>query len=196
MKAGKTPKGTKTKNRIITSAINLIKEKGIENTTLVEVCSVSNVAQGTFYHYFHSVNDIINEILKIEGEDLSNYYREIETDSTAEQLEKLMSFQLDYYERKGKAIVAQLIKNDIVPQSGESIIENLLPIRPLLTKIIKSGQQSKSIPDSVSPEMLSKRLVAVLMLYTIWWIKDTEDQTLKEMISDQLRMEIAVILSP
>ncbi|MBI9107927.1 MAG: TetR/AcrR family transcriptional regulator [Spirochaetales bacterium] len=186
MNAGKTPKGVKTKDRIVESAIKLMNAKGIARTTLVEVCAASGVAQGTFYHYFKSINDILYEILRIEGEELLFFYEIIIDNSPLEKLNKVLNFQMDYYEKKGKAVVAQILGNEFIPLQGDSLIEKLLPIRAFVSGIISEGQETGVFSDRNSAEKDSIVLMALILTYSYMWIRDKTDNPLKEIAGSHI----------
>lgn len=59
-----------TKEKIFNVALNLINEKGFDNVTVSEICSLSGVAKGTFYVHFESKEDIIKETYHAN---MSNY---------------------------------------------------------------------------------------------------------------------------
>ena len=194
MNAGKTPKGTKTKNRIIESAVKLINTRGIENTTLVEICTESAIAQGTFYHYFKSINDILYELLRIEGEELSDYFNSIRKDPAAEQLEKILLFQMRYYEKKGKAVVAQILGNEFTGSSRESRVEKLLPIKYVITQIILDGQKAGVFSLKSSPEKTSTVIIALFLIYSHQWIHDNSGLSLRDIAADHISGMIELML--
>ncbi len=194
MEAGKTPKGAKTKNRIIDSALKLINEKGIEKTTLVEVCAEANVAQGTFYHYFKSINDILFEVIRIEGNEMHSFMEGISSEDPKQKLYKLLDFQLEYYDKKGKAVVAHLIRNEFVPGSGESRIEKLLPLRPILAEMIFAGQEAGVFSNSDSADRIGFSIFSLIFMYAFFWIRDTSDATLKDFAGDHINDEISKLL--
>ena len=51
-----------TRNRIYTSAIELMEENGFGNFTIEDISRRAGVSVGAFYHYFDSKNDILAEI--------------------------------------------------------------------------------------------------------------------------------------
>jgi len=179
MKAGKTPKGTRTRNRITDASIALINDKGFQNVTLNDICAAAGVAPGTFYHYFKSTNDIIKEILRIEGEELAEYYRSLADLPAPEKLRKILLFQLAYYEKKGKEVVAEIYKMELLSDSGFSNIDELLPFQKFLGEIIAEGQAAGFFSTVNSPEEDAVLLLSLLAYYSFRWIQDKSGATLK-----------------
>ncbi len=58
----------KTKERLKTSLLSLLKEKSIEKISISEICSSADVNRNTFYAHYTSIEDLLSEI---EGDFLS-----------------------------------------------------------------------------------------------------------------------------
>ena len=56
-----TPKAKRTKAKLLETAKQLFKEKGYENVSVEKITKASQVAKGTFYHYFTKKEDIVLE---------------------------------------------------------------------------------------------------------------------------------------
>ena len=58
-----TPKAKRTKAKLLEIAKQLFKEKGYENVSVEKITKASQVAKGTFYHYFTKKEDIVLELI-------------------------------------------------------------------------------------------------------------------------------------
>ncbi len=58
-----TVRGTRTKDRVIEAAFQLIHRQGFHNTSLEDILRQSGVGKGNFYHYFKSKDDLGYAIL-------------------------------------------------------------------------------------------------------------------------------------
>ena len=196
MVAGKTPKGTRTKTRIIQSSIELINEKGFQYVTLNDICVAADVAPGTFYHYFSSTKDILKEILKIEGEDLIEYYETLKSLTPLKKLESVLTFQLDYYEKKGKEVVSQIYKAELLAGTGYSNIDELLPFQQFIASILFEGQSSGEFSSENSPKEDAILIISLLAYYSFRWITESGDTALKTIAYGHIdKMIKQVILS-
>ena len=92
-KTGTTKKGLQTREKIFQAALELIKERGYEQTTLVDICRAAGIASGTFYHHFASKQDILIEFVKEESLDLRNYYESLPKESYAQVFMQVMDYQ-------------------------------------------------------------------------------------------------------
>lgn len=60
MKIGRAAnKKQETETRIYEAGMKLFEEKGVNQTTLMEICELAGVSKGTFFNYFSSKEDIV-----------------------------------------------------------------------------------------------------------------------------------------
>jgi len=190
MKEPRTRKGEKTKRRILEASIELIKERGFDNVTLSDMCQAADVAPGTFYHYFSSNTDILWEILRVEGEELLAYYHGLKGPAR-ERLGRLLDYQMNYYERKGKEVVAQIYQREMAVGKGGSQIEELLPLRDLTAQIIREGLAEAGKEGNPDEEAIS--LVSLILFYSILWIRDSSGASLKDLMKDHINTALDTV---
>lgn len=186
----KTPKGRTTKKKILDASIRIINQKGFNNTTLNDMCRASGVAIGTFYHYFSSTQDILAEILRIEGEEMSRFSESLEAGPAVEALKSMLVYQLDYFEKKGKEIVAHIYTMEISAHRGGAQLLSDLPMMDIITDIIKKAQASKELRDDLDPQQCAMLLLSLIFFYSLIWLSSEELRTLKEIALDHLVIEI------
>ena len=58
---GRKEKAAATKEKIFSTAVGLIKEKGYDAVTVSEICAQAGLAKGTFYVHYHSKEDIVRD---------------------------------------------------------------------------------------------------------------------------------------
>ncbi|MEH6516351.1 MAG: TetR/AcrR family transcriptional regulator [Halioglobus sp.] len=56
----------KTKSLLINAAIKIFNEKGINNTSVNDITEEADVAYGTFYNYFPSIEDLAPEVIYVK----------------------------------------------------------------------------------------------------------------------------------
>jgi len=70
-----TKKGMKTRKKLIDTAEEIFGTKGFFNTSIVDITQKAGVAQGTYYLYFSSKEEIFQEILK---ELVNDYFNKLQ----------------------------------------------------------------------------------------------------------------------
>jgi len=68
----RTLRAIKTKKNLFRSAAKLIDKYGYDNVTIEDICRMSRVSIGAFYHYYNSKSDIIVELFK----EIDSYFEE------------------------------------------------------------------------------------------------------------------------
>ena len=63
-----TPKGARTRARIVESAAALIHERGVAGTTLDDVKAAAEVSGSQMYHYFPDKDDLVQAVIDFQAE--------------------------------------------------------------------------------------------------------------------------------
>ena len=63
-----TPKGARTRARIVENAAALIHERGVAGTTLEDVKAAAGVSGSQMYHYFPDKDDLVQAVIDYQAE--------------------------------------------------------------------------------------------------------------------------------
>ncbi|HQA51139.1 MAG TPA: TetR/AcrR family transcriptional regulator [Syntrophomonadaceae bacterium] len=167
-KSGTTKKGQQTREKIFQAALGLIKERGYEQTTLVDICKAAGIASGTFYHHFASKQDILIEYVKEESRDLMNYYESLPKESYAEAFLQVMDYQALYFERKGTEFVStfysiMLLSRNSVYNYGE------FSLLSIIYDCCDKGQKQGEFTQQFSPGYMVELAIGLLYTITTYW---------------------------
>ena len=99
-KATKTQKGEQTKALILNTALEMLRERGYENTTMRAIAKEAGVSLGNAYHYFGSKEDLIQAFyLQTHNEHVSRSTRGLQEQLTLkERLLSIMRQKIDTLE--------------------------------------------------------------------------------------------------
>jgi len=61
----------KTRKRLLAAARQVFAQRGMDMTRIDEITEAADVGKGTFYNYFHSKEDLINELIRQVLDELS-----------------------------------------------------------------------------------------------------------------------------
>lgn len=165
-----TKKPEERKNELMDAALELFFEKGFESTSINDVVKKVGVAQGLFYYYFGSKNDMLDAVLDRYIDDLIKLLEDIVIDKKL-NIDKKFQLFLDTFFRYGKnndkfAKDLHQDENFIVHQKLTDKTINL--ITPLLVQVIKEGIQkgifSTPYPDE-SLEILIPGMIGYIHKY-------------------------------
>ena len=70
-----TPKGARTRARIVEEAAALIHERGVAGTTLDDVKVAAEVSGSQMYHYFPDKNDLVQAVIDYQADTIVNQHR-------------------------------------------------------------------------------------------------------------------------
>ena len=70
-----TPKGARTRARIVEAAAGLIHERGVAGTTLEDVKVAAEVSGSQMYHYFPDKNELVQAVIDYQADTIVNQQR-------------------------------------------------------------------------------------------------------------------------
>jgi AcrR family transcriptional regulator len=142
-----------TKRRILSAALELFKEKGLEGTTTKEISKKSGIAEGTLFNYFKTKEDLALYFFQKETEDLIKWFRSDARLQNAPLPEKLFGIihrQLEYigpYEDFIGAVFYRSLQptSSLSPLSFESQELRLKYLR-FIREILAEAEEKEEIP--------------------------------------------------
>src|SRR6201997_4834787 len=72
-----TPKGDRTRARIVEKAAALIHERGVAGTTLEDVKTAAEVSGSQLYHYFPDKNDLVQAVIDYHADGIVSRNRQV-----------------------------------------------------------------------------------------------------------------------
>src|SRR6476661_9722414 len=75
-RASLTPKGARTRARIVENAAALIHERGVAATTLEDVKVAAEVSGSQLYHYFPDKNELVQAVIDYQADTIVKHNRQ------------------------------------------------------------------------------------------------------------------------
>lgn len=136
------------RSRLLKSAYELFKEKGIANTSIAEISKRSHVAKGTFYLYFKDKEEITNELYtKLSRELLQNGFRYAlanDTGNITNNFIIMIDNMMDEL-KENKALLSFLQRDFIFHVSKEQLIHSMDPLFLEITETLKEYASEKEL---------------------------------------------------
>ena len=160
-----------TKNKIYNIAVELLEKNGYENIKIEDICKKAKVSVGSFYNYFESKSDILNEIFNRAD----NYFEfevihNIKSTNSLEKIVEFFTYYADYNEIVGIDAMKQLYKfnNKLFIAEGRYMQSSL-------EDIISKGQSKSEISKNMTVDEISKYLfIAARGIAYDWCLHDGE----------------------
>ncbi len=88
MESGSSSRHDKRKNEIFDCAAGLFYTEGYDKTSIQQIIDSLGIAKGTFYHYFSSKFDLLNQLTLRETDEMVNSINLIVADEKINAVEK------------------------------------------------------------------------------------------------------------
>lgn len=183
-------KALETKDKIYDAAMAKFSEKGLERTSIQEICRDAKVSIGSFYNHFASKEEIIYEIFR--RADL-NFEQFKDVDVEERGIRNLILDYMDYY-------VSFVQTNDIrftksfYSASNHYFVQEKRPMQEVLKSILKEQHLKLNAYYVEDTDMLVDRLFMVSRGVIFHWCLKDGDFDLNEMNRKQMEMVLEVAL--
>ena len=158
-----------TRQRIYTSAIELMEENGFGNFTIEDISKRAGVSVGAFYHYFDSKNDILAEIFYRADDYFSTQVvSSLNNKSIPEQIIEYFDHYAKFNVDCGVETTQQIFNAKI-----KFFIEDGRPMLKMLEDLIRKGQENNEIRgDTDIKELVSFLLCMARGVVFDWSLQD------------------------
>lgn len=129
------------KEELLSVALTLFRENGVDNTTISDIVRQAHVAQGTFYNYFHSKDDIFAEVLEAATEHTLEEMRKTVDQDKMGPVEKLkLLTQQDFaMNRQNDSLFDVLHESRYAYAHQKYIISRIQKLKPIYAELIQQG---------------------------------------------------------
>src|SRR6201987_1313533 len=160
-----TPKGARTRARIVEEAAALIHERGVAGTTLQDVKVAADVSGSQMYHYFPDKNDLVQAVIDYQADAIVNRNRQAL--SSANGVEAWRHMGITAAKRpKAKggcqlgSLVGQLAESD--PEARALIAAGFDQWAAAIGEGLRSLHADGKLPSGIDPDDLATTLLATL----------------------------------
>jgi AcrR family transcriptional regulator len=116
-----TPKGARTRARVLESALALFRDRGYATTTLRDIASEADVSLGLVYRYFRSKDDLVVAIYEDVANRVVKHVERLPEGTIGERFEALLDFKLRILSPQKDAFGA-LLAAAVNPASEASVL--------------------------------------------------------------------------
>lgn len=155
----------KTKKKIYETSIKLFKNKGLENVTIQEIAAAANVSVGSFYNYYKSKNDILNEQF-LKADVLFHEFVKcgIKGITAKERIINYMLFYIDFVNTYPLEFIKVLYSNN-----NTLFIKEGRAMQTLLDPIIEEGISKGEIKTNMSVTEINEYLYQAMRGLIFHW---------------------------
>ena len=161
-----TPKGERTRARIVEEAAVLIHERGVAGTTLDDVKAAAEVSGSQMYHYFPDKNDLVQAVIDYQADATVSNQRHADLGSVegVQAWRDMVITAAERVQAKGGcplgSLGGQLAESD--PEARSLIAAGFERWTTEISQGLRSLQASGQLPPSLDPDDLAVTLLATL----------------------------------
>jgi AcrR family transcriptional regulator len=160
-----TPKGARTRARIVESAAALIHERGVAGTTLDDVKAAAEVSGSQMYHYFPDKDDLVQAVIDFQAESIVARNRDaLSSPNGVEAWRKMVMTAAKRTNAKGGcqlgSLVGQLAESD--PEARALIAGGFNQWAAAISDGLRSLHAEGRLPSGIDPDDLALTLLATL----------------------------------
>lgn len=161
-----TPKGQRTRQRIVSAASSLIFEQGVTNTTVEDVRDAANVSSSQLYHYFRDKQGLVDAVIAAQTDSILATHEAVRPDSL-EGLKAWREFVLEREREQGcrggcplGALGGELAETD--PRSREEIAASFRKWEGVLREGLHTMYERGELVPSADPDELALATLTAL----------------------------------
>ncbi len=175
-----------TRQKIINAALLVAAKEGFTKATTDQIAKKAGVSEGIIYHYFKSKYDLCCNMIKERAEEFrGRLIEEIKGCRTAkEKLDKLISFNFQYFTGKGNIFQAIYGKSgDTTIMMGHILRVAIIPyvriVEDIIRQGIKEGEFAELNPSIAASSLLGMMQITIIRLhfgFARFSVKDAKDE--------------------
>src|SRR5579864_2226866 len=160
-----TPKGERTRARIVEAAAALIHERGVAGTSLEDVKVAAEVSGSQMYHYFADKNDLVQAVIDYQAETIVNRQRHaLRSANGVEAWRNMVISAAKRTKAKGGcqlgSLVGQLAESD--PEARALMAAGFDQWAAAIADGLRSLQTDRKLASGIDPDDLATTLLATL----------------------------------
>jgi AcrR family transcriptional regulator len=154
-----------SRRKIFETAVQLFDKKGYDNVSIAEICEKAGFSTGSFYYYFKSKDQIMEERYLPFALQVDSFFKAIDSNvqeenkSSVEKLAEFTEIFLEYVNNVGVEALKTAYRLQIEPGSAASPrTATLFKPHDIVIKIIEEGQKVGDIRTDISAPDISTML--------------------------------------
>ncbi|WKY44759.1 TetR/AcrR family transcriptional regulator [Eubacteriaceae bacterium ES2] len=175
-----------TKEKIFHIGIQLFKERGYKEVSIIDICQACEITKTTFYHHLDSKQEILLSYYDhIIGNLTPMLIALLNTTSCWDQIVLLFDNLIGSMEELGPDLNSQLLSFNLAKDLGTFEIRK--DLEAVAVKIIETGQKSGEIQKSGDPQKLYEAIAYMFTGYEFTWCVHDGDFPWRQVFNEALK---------
>lgn len=171
-----------TKRKLISTALELLREKGFEAINVEDITKKAGVAKGTFYTYFKRKEDIVLDISRVPFGEIVEELKTMKEMPIIEQLQYYFHRFMECVESCGINTCRQWTKDVLDPKNvpdnkdGKKWYYDFTMLKEILEEAVKNGELKEETPIELLTHIIISELYGMM---TCWCMSDGQFEPLE-----------------
>lgn len=171
-------RGMATRNALVSAALELFAEKGVEQTSVDEITAAADVAKGTFYVHFLRKQDVL---LEWAAQMVENLDTTTLADDAPQALRELGAQLATTMATGPRPVVGRMVR-EMVGNRGAwvQVLGDRQPLWARIIPIIERGQAAGTIREDMTPLRLAMAVTILWLDNVVGWAERERARPLPE----------------
>ncbi|HUG85014.1 MAG TPA: TetR/AcrR family transcriptional regulator [Euzebya sp.] len=173
-------RGMATRGALVSAALELFAEKGVEHTSVDEITAAAEVAKGTFYVHFLRKQDVL---LEWAAQLVDNLDTTCLADDVPQALRDLGAQLATTMATGPRPVVGRMVR-EMVGNRGAwiQVLGDRQPLWARIIPIIERGQAAGTIRDDMTPLRLATALTILWLDNVVGWAERERARPLRQAV--------------
>jgi len=176
-----------TEARIYKAATEVINEKGLNNTSIEDITTRAGVAQGSFYTYFKSKEDVVLYTFQNADNVYERAFEKIPAKGFVERIVTFAKISSQEYEKNGKGIIKAFTSLYFMREDFDFYPEGRILIC-CMKKIVQGGIDEGVLSEDQPVMFYVNRLLTAMVGTETMWCFDKTGAALSDMMSKEVEL--------
>ena len=187
-----------TRRKLIEATKEIVRAKGLAETTIEEICSSCGVAKGTFYTYFRKKEDVLSELNCHEAFQTLLQDAKEQRKSFQERLTFYMCGFASLIEESGLKLCQEWVRNTATPEFAlnSAGIDKLRLDRAQTLELFSDGVSRGELRSDAPIESLADLIVDLLYGQMLCWVTSDGERGFAERTREFCQTQLGTFLQP
>lgn len=181
---------TKRQEEIISNAITIIDDKGIQGLTIKNLSKEIGVTEGAIYRHFNNKQQILVSVLSRFEHNIKELEKRVmsQEESTPEKIASILHYLRNMFE-KNPAIVSVIFAEEIFKNDKhlEAKITDIIHFNHnFFSRIIREGKERGEVREELDESMIVNHIIGSFRLMVKMWKLGGFSVSLKQGVDDLL----------
>ncbi|TPV47233.1 TetR/AcrR family transcriptional regulator [Bacillus dicomae] len=183
------------RKEILETAERLFITKGYTKTTVNDILKEIGIAKGTFYHYFKSKEEVMDEIImRVIKEDVAKA-KVIVSNPNIPVLEKLFRILMEQSPKSGDVkdkIIEQFHQPNNAEMHQKSLVQSIIHLSPVLAEVLEQGIEEGIFSTSYPQETIELLLSSAQFIFDEGLFQWKQEEMMRRVKAYIKMMEVSV----